>query len=61
MLGDGTLTMESYEASWAKDPYDPNYSGVERSTLRYMSDGPEYDAEFLTIRSPKSVVSWDDS
>jgi hypothetical protein len=46
LLDDGTLTMESYEASWAKDPYDPNYSGVERSTLRYMSDGPEYDAEF---------------
>lgn len=46
MLEAGTLTPESYEASWAQDPYDPQYRGVDRKTLRYMSDAEEYDQQF---------------
>jgi hypothetical protein len=46
MLEAGTLTLESYEASWAQDPYDPHYRGVDRSTLRYVSDAEEYDQRF---------------
>lgn len=46
MLEAGQLTLESYEASWARDPYDPSYRGVDRSTLRYVSDADQYDDEF---------------
>jgi hypothetical protein len=46
MLESGQLTLESYETSWAQDPYDPSYQGVDRSTLRYMSDAEEYDEQF---------------
>jgi hypothetical protein len=46
MLEAGTLTLESYETSWAQDPYDPQYRGVDRSTLRYMSDAEEHDQRF---------------
>jgi hypothetical protein len=46
LLAAGQLTLESYEASWARDPYDPSYAGVDRRTLRYLSDAEEYDAEF---------------
>jgi hypothetical protein len=42
----GELTIESYESSWAQDPYDPLYQGVDRQTLRYRSDAAEYDADF---------------
>lgn len=42
----GQLTLEAYESSWACDPYDPAYAGVDRSTLRYISDAVEYDADF---------------
>jgi hypothetical protein len=42
----GRLTTESFEKSWAQDPYDPDYRGVDRSTLRYMSDAEEYDERF---------------
>ena len=42
----GQLTLGSYEASWAQDPYDPSYRGVDRKTLRYVSDAEEYDAAF---------------
>ena len=42
----GKLTIESYKEHWAEDPYDPNYAGVEKSTLRYVSDSVEYDADF---------------
>jgi hypothetical protein len=42
----GQLTLESYEASWAQDPYDPSYRGVDGKTLRYVSDAEEYDAAF---------------
>jgi|SRR5690349_15048145 hypothetical protein len=42
----GRLTMESYQASWAQDPYDPEYNGVDRKTLCYLSDAPAYDSAF---------------
>jgi hypothetical protein len=46
LMNSGRLTVESYETSWAQDPYDPSYRGVDRSTLRYLSDGEEYDRMF---------------
>lgn len=46
LFDEGKLTIESYKAYWAQDPYDPSYAGVDRSTLRYLSDGTEYDDDF---------------
>ncbi len=46
LIQTGQLTLESYEGSWARDPYDPLYLGVDRRTLRYLSDAEEYDDEF---------------
>jgi hypothetical protein len=46
MLEAGQLTVETYAGMWARDPYDDAYDGVDRSTLRYVSDAEEYDAEF---------------
>jgi hypothetical protein len=46
LIETGKLTLESYKSSWARDPYETEYTGVDRSTLRYISDGVEYDAEF---------------
>lgn len=48
LLSQGRLTPELYEESWACDPYDPLYRGVDRSTLRYMSDDASYDTHFPT-------------
>jgi hypothetical protein len=45
-MSEGELTLEGYESSWAQDPYDPTYCGVDRSTLRYLSDDEMYDAKF---------------
>src|SRR5271165_5831280 len=42
----GKLTIEDYERSWAQDPYDPTYCGVDRSVLRFVSDEECYDARF---------------
>jgi hypothetical protein len=42
----GKLTIESYEATWASDPYEPSYAGVEKGTLRYLSDSVEHDIDF---------------
>jgi len=46
LLDSGQLTVDSYRSSWARDPYEPEYAGVDSSTLRYMSDAVEYDALF---------------
>ena len=46
LLNEGKLTVESYEASWAQDPYDSSYCAVDRSTLRYLSDDEAYDQQF---------------
>ena len=48
MFTQGLLTPEMYEESWACDPYDPLYRGLDRSTLRYMSDDATYDPHFPT-------------
>lgn len=46
LLESGAMTIEEYEQWWARDPYDPWYCGVDRHTLRYLSDAEEYDAVF---------------
>jgi hypothetical protein len=46
LMNKGKLTLESYKASWAQDPYDSSYCGVDGSTLRYMSDDEAYDHLF---------------
>lgn len=46
LLESGALTLTSYEESWARDPYDPLYSGPARESLRYLSDDECYDAQF---------------
>lgn len=46
LFAQGRLTVEGYEESWACDPYEPRYKGVDRSTLRYMSDNASYDTQF---------------
>jgi len=42
----GLLTIEDYERSWAQDPYDPTYGGVDRRVLRFVSDDESYDEGF---------------
>lgn len=42
----GKLTIEDYKRSWARDPYDPEYRGVDRSVLRFVSDDESYDDRF---------------
>jgi hypothetical protein len=42
----GKLTLDGYRRSWAQDPYDPAYQGVDRSVLRFMSDDESYDEQF---------------
>jgi hypothetical protein len=46
LFNTGKLTMPQYEKSWAADPYDPTYRGVDRTVLRFMSDDPLYDEQF---------------
>lgn len=46
MFQEGSLPPERYESDWARDPYDPDYAGVDRKNLRYMSDDPKYDSQF---------------
>jgi hypothetical protein len=46
LFSEGKLTLESYQTSWAQDPYDPGYVGVDRSMLRYLSDDESYDSQF---------------
>lgn len=46
LMDQGKLTLETYKRSWSTDPYEPLYRGVDRSTLRYMSDDPSYDNQF---------------
>jgi len=42
----GHMTIADYEQSWAKDPYDSEYHGVDRSVLRFVSDDESYDERF---------------
>lgn len=46
MISSGGLTLEQYQQSWAQDPYDASYHGVDRSVLRFLSDDPRFDARF---------------
>lgn len=46
LIDSGRMTVEGYQRDWARDPYDPDYQGVERSVLRFMSDDESYDARF---------------
>ena len=46
LMNDGGLTIEGYQQSWAQDPYDPTYSGVERRGLRFVFDDESYDEQF---------------
>jgi hypothetical protein len=42
----GQLTIENYQESWARDPYDPEHSESDRRGLRYLSDDECYDSQF---------------
>ena len=46
LMDERKLTLETYESFWAQDPYDPDYTGVDHSSLRYMSDDERYDSMF---------------
>jgi hypothetical protein len=46
LLQEGSLTIETYTHSWAQDPYDPEYDGVDSSNLRFVSDAEGYDEQF---------------
>jgi hypothetical protein len=46
LMNDGKLTIEDYQRSWAQDPYDETYSGVDRKVLRFVSDDARYDERF---------------
>lgn len=39
LMNAGKLTIQDYERSWARDPYDPGYRRVDLSVLRFISDG----------------------
>ena len=46
LMNAGKLTIEDYRNSFAQDPYEPAFGGVERSVLRFMSDDECYDERF---------------
>ena len=46
LMNSGGLTLRDYECSWAQDPYDATYRGVDRSVLRFVSDHECYDERF---------------
>jgi len=46
LFDQGKLTFDSYQSSWARDPYDPTYGGVDSRTLRYLSDDEIWDQQF---------------
>jgi len=45
LMNDGKLTIEDYQQSWAQDPYEVTYAGVDRSALRFASDDESYDEQ----------------
>jgi hypothetical protein len=56
LMSAGRLTIEDYKRSWAQDPYDATYHGVDRSVLRFVSDDESYDEQFP--EHPLSKVRW---
>lgn len=59
LMNSGRLTIRDYKASWARDPYDSTYCGVDRSVFRFVSDDECYDPRFP--EHPLSKVSWTSS
>jgi hypothetical protein len=53
LMNAGKLTLQDYECSWAQDPYDVSYRGVDRSVLRFVSDDECYDEQFPEHPLPK--------
>lgn len=54
LMEHGDLDIGSFKSSWARDPFDSTYRGVDPSVLRFMSDDPVYDRMFP--RHPLSRV-----
>ncbi|HEV8494288.1 MAG TPA: hypothetical protein VGR76_18555 [Candidatus Angelobacter sp.] len=46
LFDSGAYTIEDYRNSFAQDPYEPGYQGVDRSLLRFFSDDERYDERF---------------
>jgi len=46
LSGPAAAEHEEFERCWAQDPYDPDYQGVDRTVLRYMSDDERFDSNF---------------
>jgi hypothetical protein len=46
LMQEGKLTIATYKASWARDPYDASYSASGRLPLRFISDDVVYDRMF---------------
>jgi hypothetical protein len=46
LFDQGRLDIKEYERSFARDPYDPGYDGVDRGVLRFISDDQVYDSRF---------------
>lgn len=46
LMQSGKLTLQDYERCWAQDPYEPDYQGVDRIVLRFLSDDETYDQQF---------------
>ena len=46
LMKQGKLTIDEYRRSWAQDPYEPAYAGLDRSVLRFVSDDRIYDEQF---------------
>lgn len=46
LMNAGKLTIQEYQRSWACDPYDPDYHGVDGNVLYFISDNEFYDERF---------------
>lgn len=46
LFNTGQFSIQDYESSWAQDPYDPTFRGVDKSVLRFVSDNECYDERF---------------
>ncbi|HTY62763.1 MAG TPA: hypothetical protein VMG30_10965 [Acidobacteriota bacterium] len=70
MFEQGRMTLEAYSKSWAADPFDSAYSGVDHKTLRYFSDDVFFDCLFpdhplsrvrRTLRALCTSPGWDEA
>ena len=46
LINSGELDLKRYKSSFAQDPYDKSFRGVDARVLRFMSDAEEYDSRF---------------